>query len=300
MSRAWTRPRRCELASSDAVADELELASAAEALELIRPHLDGRLLLASDFDGTISRLTLDMWSSSVVPAAQRALRSLAAADDTDVAFISGRPVSDLARRVRVGSATYHGDHGAEWAVAARGFRPDRLRIEHEPVDPVVQAMAERLKAEVPPMVDADWLELEDKGASMSFHFRRASDIPAARTTVREAIDTVDPEGVLDQPGGVRMWEVRPPGATTKRRALARLVEEHQPELVVMLGDDRHDTAAFEVIREARGAGRAGLAVGVLSRASDPNELARTADVVFAGAYVSARFLTLLARERSRR
>lgn len=289
------------LASSrDLVGDELELASAAEALELIRPALGGRLLLASDFDGTISRLTLDMWSSSVVPAAQRALRSLAPADDTHVAFISGRRVADLAGRVRVGSATYHGDHGAEWAPAVRGFRPDRLHIQHEPVDAAVQAMAERLKAEVPAMVAEDWLEIEDKGSSLSFHFRRAPDVVAARTKVRAAVDRVDHAGVLDQPGGVRMWEVRPPGATTKRRALARLIEEHRPELVVTLGDDRHDTAAFGVIGEARANGRDGLAVGVLSRASDPEELARASDVVFAGAHVSARFLTLLARQRSRR
>lgn len=289
------------LASSrEPVDDELELASAAEALELIGPALDGRLLLACDFDGTISRLTLDMWSSAVLPAAQRALRSLAAADDTHVAFISGRTVADLARRVAVGGATYHGDHGAEWATAERGFRVDRLDIQHEPVDPTVQATAERLKVEVPAMVDEEWLELEDKGSALSFHFRRAPDVATARTKVRTAVDTVDHAGVLDQPGGVRMWEVRPPGATTKRRALAQLIEEHQPDLVVMLGDDRNDAAAFGAIAGARADGRDGLAIGVLSRASDPAQLERAADVVFSGAYVSARFLSLLARARSRR
>lgn len=242
-----------------------------------------------------------MWSTAVVPSAQRALRSLAAAEDTHVAFISGRTVADLAGRVRVGRASYHGDHGAEWAAAARGFRPDRLRVEREPVDPAVQAMADRLKAEVPPMVDADWLQLEDKGPALSFHFGRAPDVDAARAQVRAAIDAVDREGLLEQPGGVRMWELRPPGARTKRQTLERLIEEHQPDLAVMLGDDRNDTAAFEAIDDARANGLgAGLAVGVLSQASDPAELERAADVVFAGAYVSARFLTLMARERSRR
>ena len=290
------------LASNETLtSDEVELASAADALEMVRPALGGRLLLASDFDGTISRLTLDLWQSSVLPAAQRALRSLAAAGDTHVAFISGRTVADLAHRTRVGSATYHGDHGSQSASAVRGFRPDRLRIEHEPVEPAVQAMAERLKAEVPPMVGQEWLELEDKGSALSFHFRRAADIDAARAAVRAAVDAVDREGLLDQPGGVRMWEVRPRGAATKRATLEALIAEHQPDLVVMLGDDRNDVAAFGAVREARAvAGTAGLAVGVLSRASDPGELEQASDVVFAGAYVSARFLTLLARERSRR
>jgi trehalose 6-phosphate phosphatase len=294
--------RRCPLASSERlIPDDLELASAAEALERVRPALGGRLLLACDFDGTISHLDLDLWQSTVLPAAQRALRSLAGADDTHVAFISGRTVADLAGRVAVGSATYHGDHGAEWATATRGFRPHRLRIEHEPVDPTVQAMADRLKEAVPGLVDEEWLAVEDKGSSLTFHFRRARDVDAARARVRAAVDEVDREGLLDQPGGIRMWEMRPPGATTKRRALERLMAEHQPDLVVMLGDDHNDVRAFGAIREVRATnGTAGLAVGVLSRASDPAELERAADVVFPGAYVSARFLTLLARERSRR
>ncbi len=97
-----------------------------------------------------------------------------------------------------------------------------------------------------------------------------------------------------------MWELRPPGATTKRQTLERLIEEHRPDLVVMLGDDRNDIEAFAAIHEARAVdGLDGLAVGVLSQASDPEGLARASDVVFAGAYVSSRFLTLLARERSR-
>ncbi len=287
--------------SSPSLPHDLELASAADALALMRSSSPGRLLLASDFDGTISRLGLDLWRSAVVPAAQRALRSLAGAEDTHVAFISGRTVADLAGRVGVGGATYHGDHGAEWATAVRGFRPGGLRIEHEPVDPLVQAMADRLKVEVPPLIDEDWLEVEDKGSALTFHFRRAHDIDAARERVRAAVGAVDRQGLLDQPGGVRMWELRPPGATTKRQTLVRLIEAHRPDLVVMLGDDGNDVRAFGALREARSRdGLDGLAVGVLSRASDPVELGRAADVVFAGTHVSARFLTLLARERSPR
>ena len=91
----------------------------------------------------------------------------------------------------------------------------------------------------------------------------------------------------------------PAGATTKRQTLARLIEEQRPDLVIMLGDDRHDAAAFAAIHEARTRhGLEGLAVGVLSRASDPDGLARAADLVFAGTDVSTRFLTLLARERA--
>ena len=287
-------------ASSDRfVSEDLEFAPAAEALERVRPALGRRLLLATDFDGTISRLGMDVWGPAIAPAAQRALRSLAGARDTHVAFVSGRTVADLAARVRVGGASYHGDHGAEWSAAVRGFRPDRLRVEHEPVEPEVKAMAERLKAEVPALVGEEWLVLEDKGSALSFHFRRAPDIEAARACVRAAVDAVDVEGLLEQPGGVRMWELRPRGATTKRQTLVRLIDEQRPDLVIMLGDDRHDASAFAAIHDARERdGLDGLAVGVLSPASDPVSLARSADIVFAGSYVSARFLSLLARQHA--
>jgi len=291
--------RRSSLASDRATdANDVVLVSADEALERVRPHLAGKLLLATDFDGTISRLSMDMWAALVIPAAQRALRRLAGTPDTNVAFISGRTVADLAPRVRVGSASYHGDHGAEWARAGRGFRPERLAIEHEPVPPATSAMAERLKAEVPRRVDQGWLVVEDKGPAVTFHFRRAPDIPAARAQVRAAIDAVDREGLLDQPGGRRAWELRPRGAMTKGRTLSRLIERHQPDTVVMMGDDAHDAGAFDALRSVRDQGRiAGLAIAVASPAADTAEMAQRADLVFGHAHVTARFLSLLVRER---
>ncbi len=229
------------------------------------------------------------------------LRRLAAQPDTHVAFISGRTVPDLARRVRVGGAEYLGDHGAQSAFAPRGFRPAALRYRSEPADPGARAMAQRLRDEVPRRIPEAWLVVEDKGSAVTFHFRSAPDIAAARARVRAAVDAIDPSGVLDQPGGRRAWELRPPGAMTKGLALAALIERHRPGLVLMLGDDRHDAEAFDIVRTARASGGlAGLAVAVVSPAGDPAEMADRADLLFADADVTARFLAGLARERARR
>jgi len=272
-----------------------------EALALVRPWLDRRLLLASDFDGTLARLALDPWAAGIVDLAQRALRRLAAQPDTHVAFISGRTVPDLARRVRVGGAEYLGDHGAQSAFARRGFRAAALRYRSERADPGARAMAQRLRDEVPRRIPEAWLVVEDKGSAVTFHFRSAPDIDAARDRVRAAVDALDPSGVLDQPGGRRAWELRPRGAMTKGRALAALIERHRPGLVLMLGDDRHDAEAFDIVRRARAGGRlAGLAVAVVSPAGDPAEMADRADLLFADADACARFLAGLARERARR
>jgi trehalose 6-phosphate phosphatase len=276
-------------------------ASAEEGLARARPLLAGRLLLASDFDGTLSRLVMDPWRAGILPTAQRALRRLAATPDTHVALISGRTAADLAARARIGGISYHGDHGAEWAAAPRGFRPAALRVEREPVDAAVAAMVQRLREEVPQRVPEPWLVVEDKGAAVTFHFRSAPDTDAARARVRAAVDEIDRHGLLSQPGGRRAWELRPRGATTKGVALARLIDEYAPDSVIMLGDDDHDAAAFDALRTARASGRVrGLAVAVLSPAGDPAEMARRADLLLATADVTARFLSLVARERGRR
>jgi trehalose-phosphatase len=218
-----------------------------------------------------------------------------------VAFISGRAVRDLAIRARVGGISYHGDHGAEWGVAPRGFRPAALRVEHEPVDPAVTAMVARLREEVPRQVPEAWLVVEDKGSAVTFHFRAAPDTDEARRRVRAAVDAIDREGLLDQPGGRRAWELRPPGATTKGTALDRLIEHQHPQAVLMLGDDLHDALAFDALRARRERGQVkGLAVAVMSPAADTIEMARRADLVFSGADASARFLSLLARARDGR
>ena len=292
--RAVRSKRRPSLAS-----DGFVLTRAEEAFEHVRPTLGRRLLLASDFDGTLSRLVMDPWRAGIIPAAQRALRRLAGAPHTRVALISGRTATDLASRVRVGGATYLGDHGAERAVAVRGFRPASLNVRREPVEAEIAAMAERLKAEVPRLVDEPWLVLEDKGPSLTFHFRSAPDIDGARTRIRAAVEAIDRDGLLDQPGGRRAWELRPPGATTKGVALARLISEHRPDAVLMLGDDHNDALAFDSVRDARARGAVvGLAIAVVSPAAETADIAPRADLILAEPGETARLLGLLARERS--
>lgn len=278
----------------------IRLTTAEQALDELGPWLNRRLLLASDFDGTLSRPVLDPWRAAIIPSAQRALRRLAGNPRTHVALISGRTVPDLVARARVGGASYHGDHGAQRALAGRGFRPSAVAVEREPAAASVVAMVARLREEVPRRVAEPWLVVEDKGSAVTFHFRGAPDADRARARVRAVVDDIDGEGLLEQPGGRRAWELRPPGATTKGLTLTRLIERHQPGLVVMLGDDRHDIAAFAALHAMRDtASFAGRSIGVLSPASDVPALARHADLVFSGADVTARFLVLLARERQR-
>lgn len=254
--------------------------------------------MASDFDGTLAGLVSDPWGATIVPAARRALRRLAVAQGVQVALLSGRTVLDLAGRARVGGVRYLGDHGAEWATAPRGFRPGALQVQREPASPAQIAMAEHLRREVPQAVAEAWLIVEPKGSALTFHFRAAPDIEAARARIVAATDAVDPSGVLVRSGGRRSLELRPAGATDKGTALLRLIEEHRPRVVVMLGDDHTDALAFDALRRARSRGAAeGLAIAVAGHVDTHARVAERADHVLSSPREAARFLGLVAEAR---
>ncbi len=177
-------------------------------------------------------------------------------------------------RARPGGSSSHRRYRATTATTApsgprqrRGFRVAALQVTREPTDAAAAAMAERLKAEVPRLVDEPWLVLEDKGPALTFHFRAAPDIDAARSRVIAAVDAVDPEGLLCRAGGRRAHELRPVGATTKGITLRRLIEEHRPATMLMLGDDRHDALpSTRCVRLGLPGAHRGLAIAVAGHA----------------------------------
>jgi trehalose-phosphatase len=271
----------------------LALASAGQ-VAVASPSTSRPMLIVSDFDGTLSELVDDPWAATIVPAARRALRRLVATRGVEVALLSGRGVADLAGRARVGGVRYLGDHGAEWAVARRGFRPVALRAEREPASLAEAGMAARLCLAVPQAVPEAWLIVEAKGPAVTFHFRAAPDVDAARVRVLEAVDLADPQALLRRSGGRRSLELRPAGASDKGSALRRLIVEHEPRVVIMLGDDHTDVLAFEALREARAAGRVdGLAIAVVGRPDVSAAVAPQADLRLASPREATRFLRLL-------
>jgi trehalose 6-phosphate phosphatase len=291
-----TQGRGSSLASEGVAVTGLD-----EALARARPLLDpGALLLASDFDGTLSRLVSDPWGARIIPAAQRALRQLAVGRGVHVALITGRTVADVAGRARIGGISYRGDHGSERAEAARGFRPTSLFGLREPASDETIRLAERLAHEVPMAVPEPWLVVEHKGASITFHFRSAPDVGVARGRVIEAIGAVDPDELLVRSGGPRAIELRPADASTKGDALVGLIQEHRPASVIMLGDDRNDALAFDVLRAARDRGAIdGLAISVASHPDVSVEVAPRADLALGSPDETARFLAGLARTSGR-
>jgi len=272
-----------------------------DAVALAAAHLSRRpLLVVSDFDGTLSRIVDDPWGAEIIPLGRAALRRLAGLPGVHVTVLSGRTAGDAAGRVRVGGVTYLGNHGMERAFLRRRGRASSLRTEGDEAAHEAVHMAERLADEVPRVIAEKWLIVERKPPAVAFHYRTAPDLAQASARLRAAVDSLDPDGVLERFPGRRVLELRPYGAVAKGEALAALVEQVKPRAVFLLGDDVSDAMAFRTLRDLRGRGITdGIAVAVQARAEVPAEVLEAADIVLASPVEATRFLSALARHLQR-
>jgi trehalose 6-phosphate phosphatase len=262
------------------------------------------LLVVTDFDGTLAPITQEPMGAYIEPIGRRAIRRLARVaarrpDRLSVVVLSGRTALDVAGRVRVGGVRYLGNHGLESGDLARSVRAERLAVAIEPALAGWIEPSTALGDAVPALLGhPDWLFVERKGPSVAFHFRQAPDMDAARLEVLEAIQSA--ERALGGTGlvgleGRRIVELRPAGAGGKGEAVARLIESLRPGGVIVLGDDRSDAEAFDVVRKARERGELdGLAVAVHASAEAPREVAAAADVELGSPRDAARLLSVVA------
>ncbi|CAN5587968.1 trehalose-phosphatase [soil metagenome] len=271
------------------------------ALAAAEPFLDRRpLLIVSDFDGTLSHISIDPWGASIVPLARRSLRLLAAMRNVHVAILSGRTAADVAGRARIGGVTYLGNHGMERGRLLRRQRADTLEVVVQQTPHHYGQAVEELARRMPELIPESWLVVERKTPAIAFHYRTAPDFEAAAEQVRAAVDQLDPSGEFVRFPGRRVLELRPPGVMAKGEAMRSLIDEQRPAAILMLGDDRSDALAFTVLTGARAAGEtAGLAIAVQAHAEAPPEVARAADVLLASPVQAARFLSGLARRLAR-
>lgn len=222
---------------------------------LLQDVTTGRLLVASDFDGTLSPIVArpeDAVPKAAALAALKALLELGVA----VAVVSGRSRAALAEALPLPGLVLLGDYGLE-----------------EPSAADLQALRAFNEAAAARIAGRAGVVLERKPGSTSVHYR--DNPPAGETLLRELAPLAAAQG-LRAGAGRMVVEVRPPGAD-KGAALARLVERLRPAAVAFAGDDEGDRSAFEVAaRQPRH-----LVVGVTSAESRP-DLFQACDAVVGG------------------
>jgi len=213
-----------------------------------------RVLLATDFDGTLAPIVEDPGAARADLGISRLLSELLPALAA-VAVISGRDVTQLRALLPIAGLRLVGNHGLEWGdgnglVVADG-------VEH--FLPAIQGAKVALAGS--PAAAIPGVRVEDKRTTLSLHYRQTADPLSTGQALEAALRPLAQEFGLRLHPGRMVWELRPPVPVDKGDALRRLVQVVRPQGVIYLGDDAADREAFAVAHEFPGPH---LAVGVAS------------------------------------
>jgi trehalose 6-phosphate phosphatase len=207
--------------------------------ELRRFAIAKRVLVALDFDGTISPIARTPEAARVSPRAARAIERLRALGDPGLrlALVSGRRVVDLERLappvdLRIGL------HGFE---IQEESAPLQMPFDTRKSDAALDELRTRLEP-----LHALGARIEDKQQSIAVHVRGldAERAPVAGEAFAKLVDDLRKAGApVNALMGKAVIEARPAEAS-KARALARFVEAPVGSRLVFAGDDATDEEVF--------------------------------------------------------
>lgn len=217
-----------------------------ECLHSIRVRLSSaqRVLIASDFDGTLSPIVDHAGAAQLHFSAPDVLRELAGLNPrVRLAFLSGRGINDLEDRLGPAhpGTILAGNHGLE----LRGAGLDWVHPACASSRPALDILTEQLIAVAMQFEEA---EIEDKGASVTLHYRRVNLGEVER--LKRAISALElPESVRIHEGKMVM-EFRPNVVWNKGLAIRRIIRRIgiPPAATVYMGDDVTDEDVFQELR----------------------------------------------------
>lgn len=213
-----------------------------------------RILVASDYDGTLTPIVGHPTDAGLPPRTRRALARLARLEGMRVAVLSGRMLHDLRRRIGLRGVLLSGTVGheslepggrVERHVPPGREIPDELRG-------ILRAWCERF--------EGAWIE--DKRLMLAVHYRQVPTAAQRRfaTGVRARLAPFRRRVRLV--AGKKVIEVMPAGIWNKASVLARWWNGSRSDLLVYFGDDEHDEPVYAFVRK-----HGGIAVAVGRRRS---------------------------------
>lgn len=205
-----------------------------------------RLLLLTDFDGTLAPIVRHAAHARITGSTRRLLHALSRLRGVRVGVVSGRAASWLRQRVRLASLIYVGNHGLEIQgpgarfvhPLARHYVPSQARLARE----LRIALADLPRA---------WVEA--KRFTLSVHWRAVAprDVPAFHHRTRTVLAPWSAAGRIQLTTGKRVIEIRPPIPWDKGNAVDWLAKRYGGT-VWYLGDDQTDEAAFRAVNRRNG------------------------------------------------
>ena len=232
----------------------------------------------TDIDGTLSPIVADPLAATVPPATRLALEALS--ERISVVALTGRSVADARRVLGLDTVVYSGNHGAEWW-------EDGVASLEPAVEPYVLRVRETAQA-VERGIAIQGTLLEDKGASLSVHYRNAPEPATARAAILRFLRTHAGDMAIRE--GKMVVEVRPPVPLSKGEAVRSFIQTYGAGIGARA---RRRSDGRGGVRgrtgDARGEEVLGLCVAVAT-ADAPAELLAAADYALADTQAVGQFL----------
>lgn len=195
----------------------------------LRSFIDQDTLLAFDFDGTLAPIVPQPETASAPTSINLAMVKLC--EVATVAIITGRAVSDVQTRLGFQPKYIVGNHGAEGLPGTSG---------HPGTLPEVAEWESQLRAIWHGLPTG--IHLENKGHSLSLHYRMAADRESARQSLEQKIQTLVP--AARRIGGKCVINLLPSSAADKFDALLALQRTESAPHALFIGDDETDESVF--------------------------------------------------------
>ena len=211
------------------------------------------IILLSDYDGTLTPIVNRPEEAILSPAVRDKLRGLTEKPAFSVGIVSGRSLLEVKSLVGVEGIYYAGNHGLEIEGTGLKF----IHPAAKAAQPEIQNLFRRLSTK---LADIEGVFVEDKGLSLSVHYRLVS--KSEEELVAQIFHQITSPWLRDcrirVTSGKKVWEIRPPIDWHKGKAVETITKEiksiHKNEegLIFYLGDDTTDEDAFKVIHHLQG------------------------------------------------
>jgi trehalose 6-phosphate phosphatase len=223
-----------------------------DGLAALHDFVDPATLFAFDLDGTLAPITADPGEIRVPPAIQAALAELN--KRAAMAIITGRSRKDAQRHLGVVPQYLVGNHGAEGLPGWERHEEDFRRLGGEWARQLLRTI---------PYGENPGIVVENKGMSVSVHYRGARNRPAVRSLVLNAVGhLIPPPRVV---GGKYVENLLPEDAPDKGTALLQLMDRAGCAKGFFAGDDLTDEDVFQLAWEKLFTVRVGIGRGSRAR-----------------------------------
>jgi trehalose-phosphatase len=208
------------------------------------------VLLFLDYDGTLAPIVETPEKAEIDQKTKKLLENLSALSDCQIAIVSGRAMNDIKKRINLKKIIYVGNHGFEILGPNICFENSHFPQSRKIFQRILKTLRSGLQ-------DVKGVIFEDKGATLSVHYRLVEDkqIKFFEKVFQKTLKTYAADKELRVRKGKKVYEIRPPIDWDKGKAVLWLLKENrnflenEKAVAIYIGDDETDEDAFDVLKE---------------------------------------------------